>query len=123
MSAVPTIKLYGFEFFGPLDLSGDVVSEISDGHLGVYSLGSLSRGSYVPGYFGRSDTCVRTRLTSHVSAAKFSVFCVRRCSSLWEAYSQECKLVHAFADAYRLANINHPARPAGQDWSCPVCGQ
>lgn len=123
MSNVPRIQLYGFEFFGPLDLDSSIVSHVSENCFGVYSLGAVLRGTYVPRYFGRSDTCVRTRLLSHVSVAEHSYFCLRFVTSLWEAYSLECKLVHAFASAYSLTNINHPAKPAGKAWLCPVCGR
>lgn len=123
MSTPPTITLYGFDFIGPIPLNGDIVAVLPADRYGVYSLGTQGAGGYLPRYFGRSDTCVKTRLHDHVGAGLFPRFCVRLLDTLWEAYTYECKLVHAFAGAFPLTNKNHPAKPAGKTWPCPVCGQ
>lgn len=123
MSQVPQIKIYGFDFIGPLRLTMPIVQMFPVNSFGVYCLGTRSNRRFTPGYFGRSDTCVQTRLLSHVRAKQFTHFCIRILDTLWEAYSLECKLVHAFASAFPLANIDHPAKPTGKSWPCPVCGQ
>ena len=117
------IKLYGFEFAGPLPLDVRNLAVVPVGGFGVYSLGRRTGNLFAPGYFGRSDTCLKTRIGKHVRAGGHPHFCFRPLASLWEAYSHECKLVHAFWDAFPLTNKNHPAKPVGMSWTCPVCGQ
>jgi len=71
-------------------------------------------------YVGRSDVDVNARLKDHVGVYRY--FWYEYATSPRAAFQKECTLWHHHGGAQgRLDNINHPARPAGSGWKCPVC--
>jgi len=87
---------------------------------GVYLLGMGP--PFTPGYVGRSDTCLRTRLSTHNHLGRFEYFIFRYARSPAEAFGLECEYWHALQqDSDRLANKNHPAPPGFTGLRCPYC--
>jgi hypothetical protein len=85
---------------------------------GVYALDKTSSGPFKPSYVGRSDSDINARLHRWANDGRYKFFQGRYCDSAEEAFEAECQLYHALAPE---DNINHPARPNGSNWSCPVC--
>jgi len=87
---------------------------------GAYIFGRASNGTFYVSYVGRSDSDVNRRLHEHVEeypSFKFGYF-----PSPKPAFEKECQLWHDFRGPEgELDNKNHPARPEGTDWGCPVC--
>lgn len=92
-----------------------VVTRISPG---AYILGNRQK---VARYVGRSDDDVRGRLKKWASST-YSYFWYEYAGSPRAAFQVECRYWHRYGGAKgKLDNKNHPARPAGSSWKCPVC--
>lgn len=95
--------------------------------IGNYAFGYINKvnGAFVVCYVGRSDTNLRqeikqqmkTNRAKNCTHFKFSV-----AESVKEAFEKECRDFHYFGGADRLNNQNHPAKPAGTNYTCPVVG-
>jgi hypothetical protein len=110
----------------PVRLTHSAVREtVQSASPGAYVLGNGSGAgarTFEPGYVGRSDVCVQTRLASHVQAGVFDYFIVQYAVDRREAFFLECEYWHAGVHgAARLANQIHPASPAGTALACPYC--
>jgi len=74
-------------------------------------------------YVGRSDTDVNSRLRSWVGKdSRYKQFKYSYATSSKEAFEKECKNYHDFGGSESLDNKDHPQRPEGTNWKCPVCG-
>lgn len=105
------------ELRGPFPLTGDgVAKNVTRTSPGAYALGHSDGGSYYIYYVGRSDADVATRLRQHIG--EYRQFKYEYYPSAKAAFEKECRLYHDFKPR---DNKNHPARPAGSGWKCPVC--
>jgi hypothetical protein len=104
---------------GPYILTADKVDEVvTRTSPGAYILGNREKAAR---YVGRSDDDVRARLKSWASSS-YWYFWFEYASSPKAAFELECTYWHRYGGAERkLDDKNHPARPAGSGWKCPVC--
>jgi hypothetical protein len=97
-----------------------VVTKTSPGN---YALGYVSNSTFVVRYVGRSDTDLNSRLKKWVNNSRYKRFKFSYATSPKAAFDKECKNYHDFGgDKEKLDNDEHPQRPEGADWKCPVCG-
>ena len=104
---------------GPYSLTlPNVDTSVTRTSPGAYLLGRSNSGwSYV----GRSDTDLNVRLKSWVGKG-YAYFWFEYASSPKAAFERECGIWHQNGGPQgKLDNKNHPQRPAGTDWRCPIC--
>ena len=89
------------------------------GKPGTYVLGNDKNG-FVPGYIGRSETCLQTRLATHNKLYEFDYFLFRYAENTVDAFFQECEFWHACQELV-MSNRIHPAAPHGSCLECPFC--
>lgn len=73
---------------------------------------------HVPVYVGRSDTCLRTRLTTHNHLDLATHVLWESAKDAWQAFDLEAWWWHSRRP---IMNIIHPATPAGATRPCPFC--
>jgi hypothetical protein len=96
-----------------------VVTKTSPGN---YGLGYKNdEGTFIVLYVGRSDTDVNEELKAKLINSEYKHFKYSYATSPKAAFEKECRNYHDFGGSEKLDNIIHPDRPAGEDWSCPVC--
>jgi len=79
----------------------------------------LSRDRKTVHYVGRSDTDLVERLNQHVvNHQKYTHFWFETTSSAKAAFELECSWWHKYQPD---DNENHPDRPNGSGWQCPIC--
>lgn len=89
---------------------------------GNYALGYVSDSTFYVLYVGRSDDDVNSRLKSWVGENnKYKLFKFSYATSPKAAFEKECKNYHDFGGSEKLDNKQHPERPDGTNWECPVC--
>jgi hypothetical protein len=81
---------------------------IPKGRIGVYMLFKLVRGVIRPYYVGRSDTCLRRRLTRHPHKS-LDFFQFTECESIKKAYLLERHLFWRIRPPLNIAFPNQPA--------------
>ena len=107
----------------PYGLRHDVIdSVITRKSPGVYVLGYLNhKRAFVVCYVGRSDVDVAARLKTHVNSV-YSRFKFKYFDSPKAAFEKECVIWHDFGGPEGLLdNKNHPDKPEGTNWKCPIC--
>lgn len=72
-------------------------------------------------YVGRSDHCLKTRLTDHKLLPEASHVCWEPCKSAEHAFRLEAYWYDSLKRSGVLLNLVHPARPGGETRSCPFC--
>lgn len=88
---------------------------------GVYVLGFALQSQFIPKYVGRSDNDLNQRLKKHLEKSNYTHFKFLITNSLKETFDYECILYHELGvHVGKLDNKNHPDRPAGTYWNCPV---
>lgn len=88
---------------------------------GNYALGyTKDDGTFVVQYVGRSDVDVNQELKARLNS-KYKKFKYSYATSPKAAFEKECQNYHDFGGSDSLDNKNHPARPSGSNWKCPVC--
>lgn len=104
---------------GPHALNNpEVDRQVTKKSPGNYALAwKTEDGRFVPKYVGRSDTDLNGRLKRHVG--EYDLFKFSYASSPKAAFQEECRNYHDFQD--QLDNENHPDRPDGSNWECPIC--
>lgn len=86
-----------------------------------------SRGAYLllrqarPVYVGRSDLCVRTRLSTHPLIGVATHFLWEPCRNRMAAFSIESIWFHRLQGRPGVLNFIHPASPAESGVACPFC--
>lgn len=85
--------------------------------IGAYLL--LREGE--PVYIGRSDNCLRTRLSKHPLLGEVSHVAWQPCRNAQHAYMLEAYWFHRLKDAATTLNSIHPARPHNWSRECPFC--
>lgn len=105
--------------FGPHELTQAAVDRAVVGTgPGAYALGEQnSSGGINVSYVGRSDEDLNARLKDWIGSYKHFKYGFYPTAEA--AFMKECRLYHHFNTA---ANQIHPARPAGSNAKCPVCG-
>ena len=108
---------------GPFNLSQTGIdTAVNQTSPGAYALGRTSQdGTFLISYVGRSDDDLNGRLKNHVgSHLQFKGLYF---SSAKAAFDKECELYHMFGGPDgELQNKVHPAKPAGINARCPICG-
>ena len=94
---------------------------VDEDEIGNYALGYREDNTFYPKYVGRSDSDLRAELKAKLQTKsrtrqrfKFSYANTPR-----EAFEKECQNYHDFGG---LENENHPDRPEGTNYPCPVPG-
>jgi len=107
---------------GPYDLTVGKVEEIVKPYVpGVFAIGyTRESGAFVVQYIGRSDRDVRAELMAQ-PMDETTRFKWVEMPSQRVAFETQCRLYHDFGESRVLENENHPERPAGANWPCPVC--
>ena len=106
---------------GPYKLTDTVIDrEVTKTSPGNYGLGHTNDGGgFTVKYVGRSDVDVNDRLKDWVGSYKeFKFSCAGTPKA---AFEKECRNYHDFGGREKLDNEQHPARPSGTGWTCPVC--
>ncbi len=84
---------------------------------GCYCLFEDSR----PVNIGRSDHCVRNRLSTHPLLGRATHFTWQPAPTAWSAFCLEAAWWHQLQTAPPIFNQIHPARPSGATRPCPFC--
>lgn len=95
--------------------SAVVRSMLVDGSIGTYVLLRYN----VPVYVGRSDHCLRQRLTKHNHAKIATHVTWEITETVVQAFHLEAYLYHHYRG--QLINKIHPAAPVGSQQQCPFC--
>ena len=108
---------------GPFELSTSIVdSVITQTSPGNYALGFDRDSTFIVKYVGRSDNDVNKRVKDWVGEnSSYKQFKFSYSDSPKAAFEKECKNYHDFGGKGKLDNKEHPQRPAGSTWKCPVC--
>lgn len=90
---------------------------------GNYILGTIDKnGEFIPGYVGRSDCCLKTRLLTHNHFSKYSAIVIKFASTEIETFLTECKWYHDLRSmGIKLENKIHPDSPDYGEKCCPYC--
>jgi len=90
--------------------------------IGNYWLGDFSsNGSFFVRYIGRSDTCLRRRLSEHSGKRKYEAFVFRESEQIKEAFDCECREWHLLNSLGQLDNQIHPDSPSKLPYKCVYC--
>ena len=102
---------------GPYDLES-VRDRVEATSMGVYMLGRYSDSIH---YVGRSDTNLQSEIlhAGYYRERRYLHFWFEYSTSPMRAYKRECELWHDYGPP---DNTNHPAKPWGSNWRCPVEG-
>jgi hypothetical protein len=107
---------------GPYDLTPEDIDRFVTPHTpGVFAVGyTRESGAFVVGYIGRDDSDLRSALRAQEpdETARFKWM---ESASAMAAFDTQCELYHEFGGPDSLENEEHPARPKGSKWVCPVC--
>lgn len=112
--------------YGPFDFDYDTIKVRVDARkIGNYALGYESESSnkgFMPKYVGRSETDLKKELSAKLRtrSPNRKKFMFSYCTTSREAFEKECKNYHDFRS--QLENENHPPRPEGTNYPCPVEG-
>jgi len=111
---------------GPHALDEKTIDEIiTKKSPGAYIIVYTKEKTFYVLYVGRSDKDLNKRLKEHIDEKeKYKQFKYDYYDSAKAAYEKECKLWHDFGGPEgKLDNKNHPDKPEGSNWKCPVCGK
>ncbi|UCG37492.1 MAG: hypothetical protein JSV64_04275 [Candidatus Bathyarchaeota archaeon] len=104
---------------GPYRLDRKTIEEkVESASAGVFILGYVGIGGFIPKYVGRSDHDIGEELKSRIGG-DYGRFEFDYCDSSEEAFSKECHIFHVWRE--QLTNEKHPERPTGSDFTCPDC--
>lgn len=72
----------------------------------------------------REDQGLKDRMIEHLSDFEGNCYYEwNEASNVFDAYRRECSDYHCWGSVGKLENQKHPAKPAGNQKICPVCGQ
>jgi hypothetical protein len=116
-------KMASLDMNGPYELSKEKIdNNVTRTSPGNYALGHVSDSTFYINYVGRSDVDVNYRLKGWVGKnSKYTHFKFSYATSPKAAFEKECRNFHDFRGTEKLDNDQHPQRPEGSDWKCPVC--
>ena len=100
---------------------------VPDYKMGNYAFGYIDAesGAFVVRYVGRSDSDLKKEIKQQMKTDrakgcthfKFSIASTKK-----EAFEKECRNYHDFGGRDHLHNENHPDKPDGTKYKCPVEG-
>lgn len=101
---------------------GVVDLQVPAGTVGAYLLVEQDRRGVRPLYVGRSDTCLRRRLSRHPLQGRATHFVISPARDSRQAFALESYWYHQYsAQGGSLTNRIHPASPARTGHRCPFC--
>jgi hypothetical protein len=93
---------------------------LKPGQPGNYALGFKDEsGQFIPKYIGRSDYDLRAEMIAKLGVMRYPYFKFSAVNPRI-AFETECAQFHNYGK--QLDNKTHPARPAGSDLRCFLCG-
>ncbi|MGW3031196.1 hypothetical protein ACWDCB_08160 [Streptomyces sp. NPDC001178] len=96
--------------------------QIPTGTIGAYLLLRHEQQQTTPLYVGRSDTCLRRRLTRHPLRGHATHFVAAPTANSQQAYAIESAWYHRYlSKGVPIINQIHPASPARTGRCCPYC--
>lgn len=96
--------------------------QIPAGTIGAYLLLEHTQQGVQALYVGRSDTCLRRRLSRHPLRGGATHFVIAPARNSLQAYATESFWFHQYRSAgSSIRNQIHPASPAGTGRRCPFC--
>lgn len=106
------------ELMGPFELNYDTIAvQVPTQVCGTYALGHIDRSSvFRIERVGRADADLQVSLRNFIGCSMRFKFIPSLAPK--QAFEIECELFHQFRPP---GNFIHPHRPAGADWTCPVC--
>lgn len=107
------------ELEGPYVLNTETIDRIvTKTSPGVYVLGYVGIGGFIPKRVGRSDDSINEILKNRVGG-DYSQFKFNYYDSSEAAFMKECCLYHDWKE--QLDNEQHPERPDNTQCKCPGC--
>ncbi len=89
---------------------------------GNFALGEIEdSGEFVVGYVGWADRDLKSGLKAMLGN-RYKAFRYSYALTPKDAFEKECRIYHDLGGNIILDNTEHPARPEGVKWPCPVCG-
>lgn len=118
------------DMYGPFRLNNEEVDKmVRENKIGNYAYGYIGykkgKRTFVVRYVGRSDSDLKTEIRQQMKtdrAKGCTHFVYSVAESVKDAFEKECRDFHYFGGADKLNNQNHPAKPAGTNYKCPVIG-
>ncbi|WP_159030867.1 hypothetical protein [Streptomyces sp. 769] len=96
--------------------------QIPAGTIGAYVLLRNEQQQATPLYVGRSDTCLRRRLTRHPLRGRATHFVAAPTLNRYQAFAIESAWYHRYlSSGTSITNQIHPASPARTGRRCPFC--
>ena len=116
------------DMLGPFTLTDDEVNaRVPENVIGNYAFGYIDKedGAFVVCYVGRSDSDLKKEIKQQMRtyrAKGCTHFKYSIAKSVKEAFEKECRNYHDFGGDTKLHNKNHPDKPDGTAYKCPVEG-
>ena len=113
---------------GPFVLTdAEVNKRVPENVMGNYAFGYIDKedGAFVVCYVGRSDSDLKKEIKQQMRtdrAKGCTHFKYSIAKSVKEAFEKECRNYHDFGGNTKLHNKNHPDKPDGTEYECPVEG-
>ncbi len=115
---MPTLEMLGSFTLSPLKID-EVITRKSPGN---FALGSVENKVFYVRYIGRADEDLNAILKSWVNyRPDCNRFKFSYAASMKAAFLKHCDIFHAFSKGSGLSETDHPDRPEGTDWTCPLC--
>lgn len=116
------------DMLGPFALTDAEVNKIvPENVMGNYAFLQKKwlAGEYIVRYVGRSDSDLKKEIKQQMRtdrAKGCTHFKYSIAKSVKEAFEKECRNYHDFGGNTKLHNKNHPDKPDGTEYECPVEG-
>ena len=116
------------DMLGPFALTDAEVNKIvPENVMGNYAFlqKKWHAGEYIVRYVGRSDSDLKKEIKQQMRtdrAKGCTHFKYSIAKSVKEAFEKECRNYHDFGGNTKLHNKNHPDKPDGTEYECPVEG-
>lgn len=114
------------DMLGPFALTDDEVNKrVPENVMGNYAFlqNKWLAGEYIVRYVGRSDSDLKKEIKQQMRtdrAKGCTHFKYSIAKSVKEAFEKECRNYHDFGGNTKLHNKNHPNKPDGTEYECPV---
>ena len=116
------------DMLGPFALTDAEVNKIvPENVMGNYAFLQKKwlAGEYIVRYVGRSDSDLKKEIkqqmkTDRAEGCTYFMFSIAK--SKKGAFEKECRNYHDFGGNTKLHNKNHPDKPDGTEYECPVEG-
>lgn len=114
------------DMLGPFALTDDEVNKrVPENVMCNYAFlqNKWLAGEYIVRYVGRSDSDLKKEIKQQMRtdrAKGCTHFKYSIAKSVKEAFEKECRNYHDFGGNTKLHNKNHPNKPDGTEYECPV---